>query len=357
MFETFGFDDTTAREASVLFGLGLGLAFGVLAQVTRFCLRRALVGEDRRAAMGVWLTALAVAVIGTQGAVAMGWIGFGDHRFLAAQLPVAAIVLGGLAFGAGMVLTRGCVSRLTVLAGGGNLRAVLVLLVFAVTAHATLKGVLAPLRTGLGGLTVELGTFTSLAALPGGAGLWAGLIAGAALLYALRSGASRLPLVGAAAIGLLVPLGWVGTGFILFDEFEPITTESLSFTSPMSETLFFTVASSAVPAGFGPALVGGVVLGALAAALLRGQFAWQSFEAPAQTGRYLAGAVLMGVGGVLAGGCTLGAGLSGVPTLSVAALLALASIALGGIAMNAALARSLAGSGAPRPIRQAQPAE
>ena len=72
MFETLGFEDTTAREASVLFGLGLGLAFGVLAQLTRFCLRRALVGDDRRAAMGVWLTALAVAVIGTQAAVAAG---------------------------------------------------------------------------------------------------------------------------------------------------------------------------------------------------------------------------------------------------------------------------------------------
>ncbi len=357
MFETFGFEDTTAREVSVLFGLGLGLAFGVLAQITRFCLRRALVGTDRRSAMGVWLTALAIAVIGTQGAVALGWIGFEDHRFLASGLPVVAIVLGGLAFGAGMVLTRGCVSRLTVLAGGGNLRALLVLLVFAVTAHATLKGVLAPLRTGLGSLTLELGSFTTLAALPGGAPVWATLIAVAALLYALRSGAAPRSLIGAATIGVLAAVGWVGTGFILFDEFEPIAMESLSFTSPMSETLFFTVASSAVPAGFGPALVGGVVLGALAASLLRGEFAWQSFDGPAQTGRYLAGAVLMGVGGVLAGGCTLGAGLSGVPTLSLAALLALASIALGGIAMNAILSRSLSGSGAPRPRQQAQPAE
>ena len=357
MFETLGFEDTTAREVSVLFGLGLGLAFGALAQLTQFCFRRGLVGTDRRAAMGVWLTALAVAVIGTQAAVAIGWIGFGDHRFMAPGLPVAAIVLGGLAFGAGMVLTRGCVSRLTVLAGGGNLRAVLVLLVFAVTAHATLKGVLAPLRSGLGSLTLELGSFTSLAALPGGAGLWAGGIAGAALLYALRSGARPLPLLGAVAIGLLVPLGWVGTGYILFDEFDPIAMESLSFTSPMSEALFFTVASSAVPAGFGPALVGGVVLGALAASLLRGQFQWQSFESAAQTGRYLAGAALMGVGGVLAGGCTLGAGLSGVPSLSFAALLALASIALGGVAMNATLLRASAGSAARPTRRQAQPAE
>jgi uncharacterized membrane protein YedE/YeeE len=46
-------------------------------------------------------------------------------------------------------------------------------------------------------------------------------------------------------------------------------------------------------------------------------------------GRSLSGAALMGVGGVFAGGCTVGAGLSGVATLSVAALLALGSIVAG----------------------------
>lgn len=356
MFETLGFQETTAREASVLFGLGLGLAFGVLAQLSRFCFRRGLVGEDRRAALGVWLCALAVAVIGTQAAVTAGWIDFASHRFMTPDMPVLAIVLGGFAFGAGMVLTRGCVSRLTVLAGGGNLRALLVLLVFAVTAHATLKGVLAPLRTALGSVTVNMGDHVSLAALPGGPRIWAGLIAAAALLYALRSGARALPLLGAVGIGLLVPLGWIGTGYVLYDEFDPIVMESLSFTSPMSETLFYTVASSAVAAGFGVALVAGVLLGAFASSLLRGEFAWQSFDSPAQSGRYLTGAVLMGLGGVLAGGCTLGAGLSGIPTLSLAALLALAAIAVGGVAMNAALLRAAGGSAGSPTTPPAQPA-
>ena len=357
MFEALGFEETTAREASVLFGLGLGLVFGVLAQLTAFCFRRGLVGSDRRSALGVWLTALAVAVIGTQVAVSAGWISFGEHRFMTGDVPMLAIVLGGLAFGGGMVLTRGCVSRLTVLAGGGNLRALLVLLVFAVTAHATLKGVLAPLRTTLGSYTVAMGDHVSLAALPGGAPVWAAVIAIAALAYAARSGARPALLAGGALIGLLVPLGWAGTGFVLYDDFDPIAMESLSFTSPMSETLFFTVASSAVAASFGVALVGGVLLGAFAASLLRGQFAWQSFDNPAQTGRYLTGALLMGVGGVLAGGCTLGAGLSGVPTLSFAAILALAAIAAGALVMNAVLLRSGAESAGSPTTPRPQPAE
>lgn len=332
MFETFGFETLTAPQAAVWFGLGLGLIFGALAQLTRFCLRRAIVGEDRRQAAGVWLTALAVAVLGTQLAVAQGLISFADHRFMASDLPALAIVIGGVLFGIGMVLTRGCISRLTVLTGSGNLRALTVLVVFAIVAHAALKGVLAPVRTALGSVTVPL----EISALPGNGIIWAIVIAGAALAFAVRSGNRVGPLILAAAIGLLVPLGWVGTGFILYDDFDPIAMESLSFTAPASEALFYTVASTAVPAGFGSALIGGALLGALASALLGGRFSWVSFGSPGETGRYMTGGALMGFGGVLAGGCTVGAGLAGVPTLSFAAILALASIAAGGVLANLA---------------------
>ncbi|WP_291729981.1 YeeE/YedE family protein [Leisingera sp. F5] len=357
MFETFGFEETTAREVSVLFALCIGALFGALAQLTRFCFRRALVGNDRRQAAGVWAMAFAVAVLGTQAAVAQGWISFDGHRLMTGDLPLLAIAAGGLMFGAGMILTRGCASRLVVLAGSGNLRALLVITVFAVAAHATLKGVLAPLRTALGSVTLPMGEQVSLAVLPGGPLLWSALIAAAALGIALRSGNRAPALAGAALIGLLVPLAWVGTGFVLLDEFDPIAMESLSFTSPAADTLFFVIASSSIPAGFGPGLIGGVLLGALMASLLSGSFHWQSFETPRQTGRYLAGAVLMGAGGVLAGGCTVGAGLAGIPTLSLAALLALGFIALGGIGMNALLNAASSGSAGSPATPARQPAE
>ena len=211
MFETLGFENVTPQQASVLLALVIGLAFGALAERTAFCFRRALVGEDRRAAAGVWLTALAVALLGTQAAVAAGWIGFEDHRLMAAEMPVLAILVGGLLFGAGMVLARGCASRLTVLAGTGNLRAALVILIFAITAHATLKGALAPLRTSLGSFTIQLDS----AALPGPALVWTLVLAAIALVVSLRSG-NRLRNLGLAAlIGALVPAGWVGTAGVL----------------------------------------------------------------------------------------------------------------------------------------------
>lgn len=360
MFEFFGFEETTAQQAAVILGLLVGLAFGALAEVTQFCLRRGLVGPvpERRQALGVWLAALGAAVVGTQVALTGGLISFADHRFMASDLPWLAIILGGAAFGGGMVLTRGCVSRLTILLGSGNLRALTVLLVFSVVAHATLKGVLAPIRTGLGSVTLPMGDAVSLASLPGGALIWSALIVLASLGFAMRSGARPLHLGLAVLLGLLVPAAWIGTGFLLYDDFDPIAFESLSFTSPAAETLFWGVASTAIPAGFGVGLLGGVVAGAVALSLLSGRFQWQSFSSPRETGRYLLGAVMMGIGGVLAGGCTVGAGLSGIPTLSVAAIIALASIATGAKLLNGLISDpSSAGSAARASKREALPAE
>ena len=346
MFETLGFQDVTPLQASVVLGLVLGAVYGALAQRSGFCLRRSLVGERNEClpALGVWAMALAVAIAGTQGAVAAGVVSFDVHRFLAPDLPVVAVLVGGALFGAGMVLSGGCVSRLAVLSGAGNLRAVLVLVVFAIVAHAAMKGVLAPLRSALAGITVDPGG-VALTALPGGA-VWAWSLALAAAVLALRSGASRRHLVMAALIGLLVPLGWVGTGFVLQDDFDPLPLQSLGFTGPTANTLFWTMAATAIPAGFGTGLLAGVVAGSVAAAVSAGEFRWVSLEGPRQTGRYLAGAALMGTGGVLAGGCTVGAGLSGVSTMSIAAILALTAMVVSARIVGKLLAQEPARTGA-----------
>lgn len=330
LFELYDVEITPV-VASVIFGGLIGLVFGAAAQISRFCLRRGIAGHDgeRSRALGVWMTALLVAVVGTQVVTLSGFVSFEGHRQHVAAVPVLASALGGLLFGAGMILTRGCVSRLTVLSATGNLRAITVLLVFAVVAHATLKGVLAPLRVAAGSVTVDMGEAASLSGLPGGAALWAALLASGLLLIVLRSGARPLHIALAAVIGLLVPLAWFGTGAFLLDEFDPIPLASLSFTAPWADTLFWTIASTSITAGFGTGLVGGVLLGSFVSAALRGELGLESFENSQQTLRYVTGAGLMGFGGVLAGGCTVGAGLSGVGSLSVAAMIALLSIIAG----------------------------
>ena len=339
MFEELGLEGLAPLTASVVLGLVLGGVYGVLAQRSAFCLRRGLVGKwrDCLPALGTWLMALACATAGTRLAVTLGLISFAGHRFLAPELPIASVLLGGTLFGAGMVLTGGCASRLTVLVGTGNLRALVVLIVFAVTAHAVMTGALAPLREVLADATLFGGKLVALAAWPGGE-IWPLLVAGTALVCALLSRARPAHLAMGGAIGLLVPLGWIATGFVLLDDFDPIPVQSMGFTGPMADTLFWTVAATSIPAGFGTGLVAGTLLGSLVATLMAGEFRWRSLEEPRQTGRYLAGAVMMGAGGVLAGGCTVGAGVSGVSTGSVAALLALTSMVLSARVMGAHIA-------------------
>ena len=324
--------DLPVQTVHVIFGLILGLVFGIAAQITKFCLRRAVAGEDGAdsSAAAVWLMALAAAIGWFALAQNFGLVALEDHRLLASSVPVVAIVLGGLAFGVGMVLTRGCMSRLTVLSASGNLRALTGILVFAVVAHATLKGVLAPVRVALGSVQQDFG-IASLAEIGGIAPVIAlTLVLGAAVL-ARRSQTSSVQLALGAVIGLVAVAGWVGTSVLLMDEFDPLPVQSAAFTLPWADTLFWIIASSAIPAGFGTGLLGGVFVGAFLSAAMRKELQLQSFESPEQTLRYSLGGALMGVGGVLAGGCTIGAGLSGNATLSIASLLALGAIVSGAL--------------------------
>ena len=55
----------------------------------------------------------------------------------------------------------------------------------------------------------------------------------------------------------------------------------------------------------------GVFLGSFLAAALFGELKLEGFQGGASMRRYIAGAVCMGFGGMLAGGCAVGAGLSG----------------------------------------------
>ena len=332
MYEQLGIEWLSPLAASAVFGIILGLVFGSAAFATKFCIRRALVGEiksTRSNAWAIWLTALGVALVGTQLSVLAGWIEFSEHRLHVTSVPYLLISIGGLLFGAGMVLTRGCASRLTVLCGGGNLRALFVIVIFAITAHATLKGILSSLRTGLADFVFETNINNLLIDSPVAIAIVVALAVVCVVSVVVRSNASHQQLLGGAVIGILIPLGWVGTGLLLQDDFDPIVFQSLSFTSPSADWLFWSIASTSTGAGFGVGFLLGVVTGSAITAVATSKFQWQSFTSPAETGRYSLGAVLMGVGGVFAGGCTVGAGLSGIASLSITALLALGFIVLG----------------------------
>lgn len=326
---------------AALAGLLVGIFFGVAAQRSAFCLRAATV-EFARGTLGprmaVWLLTFSSAVIWVQVARVNGWLDPQAARMLSVTGSISGAIIGGLIFGAGMVLARGCPGRLLVLAATGNLRSILSGLLFAVTAQMALHGWLADLRTRLaqlwttpGGRNVEV--FTALG-LPDWAALAVGGVSAAlALFLAWRNRIAPGILIFGAGVGVTVAIGYFLTYSLSQMAFDPVSVTSITFTGPSANTLM----AMLVPFegwSFDVGLVPGVFIGSFVAAWIGGALQFQSFESPGQTRRAMLGAVMMGFGGMLAGGCSIGNGVSGTSVMALTAWVALFSMWIGGMATD-----------------------
>jgi uncharacterized membrane protein YedE/YeeE len=303
---------------AALFGLLTGVVFGVAAQRSRFCLRAATV-EFARGKMedkvAVWFLTFSTALVWVQGAQLLGLMESADARMMAVPGSWSGAVIGGLMFGAGMVLARGCSGRLLVLAATGNLRSVVSGLIFAVVAQMSLSGLLSPLRDRLAALWITDGgrNMDLLAALglPQQAGLMIGIgFAIVALILSRRQRIGVARLIFASGVGFAVALGWVLTYELSTVAFDPVQIESATFTGPSAHTLMFFLDRNAV-LEFDVGLVPGVFIGAMISAGLAGEMKLQAFDGPATMRKAMIGAALMGFGGMLAGGCAIGAGVTG----------------------------------------------
>ncbi|MBE1282042.1 MAG: YeeE/YedE family protein [Rhodobacteraceae bacterium] len=303
---------------AALFGLATGIAFGIAAQRSRFCLRAATV-EFARGKMNdkvaVWFLTFSTAVVWVQAAQLLGLMESADARMMAVPGSWSGAVIGGLMFGAGMVLARGCSGRLLVLAATGNLRSVVSGLIFAVVAQMSLSGVLSPLRDHLASLWITEGgrNMDLLAAIgvPDYGGLLIGLgFAALALILSLKNRIGAARLIFASGVGFAVALGWVLTYALSQVAFDPVQIESATFTGPSAHTLMYFLDRNSV-LEFDIGLVPGVFIGAMIAATLSGEMKFQAFDGPVTMRKAMIGAALMGFGGMLAGGCAIGAGVTG----------------------------------------------
>lgn len=312
-------------------GLVIGGLFGFFAQRSRFCLRAAVI-EFWRGQFGeklsVWLLAFSTAVVAVQLLVLLHMLDPSATRQIAARGSLSGALFGGLLFGAGMIMTRGCASRLLVLSANGNLRALLSGLIFAVAAQAALAGMLSPMRETISAWwTVEGGVSRDLLALTH-AGRWGGLVVGlvwmaAAWVFALRSGAGKWQWVGGMGSGLAVAAAWAFSAGVSAHSFEPVALQGITFSGPSAEWLMRVLADPTPLAGFSSGLLPGVFLGSLIGGWIGGDLRLEGFTDGYGMRRYIAGAVLMGFGAMLAGGCAVGAGITGGSIFALTAWLAL----------------------------------
>lgn len=325
---------------AALVGLGTGVILGLAARLGEFCtlgaIESAVYGDDQRR-LRLWGIVLGVAIIGTYGLASLGLINIGGtfyHQI--AWNPVASIV-GGLIFGYGMAMAGNCGFGALVRFGGGDLRSLVVVVVMGIFGFVALSGPLAPLRnalfpqvdaTGPQGLPQAMaGTGVPMLAIATLIGI--GFLVWALVHAPLRRSPSRL--IWGVMAGLAVVAAFAGTTWINQASFGEISVEGPSFTAPIGRTLIFLMTSTAGGITFSVGSVTGVLIGAFAGSMIRGLFRWEACEDPRELGRQVSGAALMGIGGVIAIGCSVGQGVTAFATLAWSGPVTLAAIAAGAV--------------------------
>ena len=318
---------------AIVGGVICGSLAGGAARFGRLCtmsaIEDALVARDFRGAKA-WGLALAVAIAVTQVAQFFGVIDLGRNPYTGPHVHLFGSALGGLVFGLGMTLVGTCSFGLLVRAGGGDLRAAVGALFVGVFAFAVTAGLLAPLRTPLlsiGAVTTTsangLSILTLLGQLLGPAAARWTVAFGTIILVFMAVADNRLRqrprlIAGSIILGLTVATGWWTTSRAV-EDLTLDRVESLSFVAPVGRALLQFMIEPFRNPGFGVSAMLATAFASFAVAAWRGELRWEAFDDAIEMRRHLFGAALMGIGGVLAHGCTIGQGMSAASTLAVSA--------------------------------------
>jgi len=330
-----------AQDATLVALVGAfgGVLLGLAARLGRFCTLGAIEdflyqGSDLRLRM--WGLAIGSAIIGSFALIGLGLLPVEKTLYLAQSWTPLASIVGGLVFGYGMALAGNCGFGALARLGGGDLRAFVIVIVMGLSAYIVLSGPLAPLRvwlfppaqaTATQGLAHLLGGSTGLSSVA------VGLALGAVLFLAALASRSFLSKPGAVfwgvIVGLAVVSGWAGTAWISEASLDAVPVASHTFSAPIGETMLYAMTASGGGLSFGVGSVAGVWTGAFIGSLIKGHFRWEACEDPRELRRQIFGAGLMGVGAVLAVGCTVGQGISAFSLLAYSAPVTLAAIFAG----------------------------
>jgi len=333
-------------------GLGFALAFvcGVVVNKTNFCTMGAVsdwVNMGAKGRFGAWLLAMGVAVAGAQILELTGLIDLGESIYRTSAFGLGGFIIGGLMFGVGMTLAGGCGQRTLVRVGAGNLKSLVVFIVLGLSAYMTLRGIIGVARLELiEPLSIDLSEQgiddQGLASViphwfnigNSNALRWlfavvvgAVLIGSALSIKELRENFDNL--LSGLVVGGVIVAAWVITGIIGNDDFDPVPLEGLSFVAPIGNSISYLMTYTGATITFAIAVVFGLIVGSFAYAVASRTFRIETFSQRGDMINHLVGGALMGIGGVLSLGCTIGQGVTGISTLALGSFVATACIMLG----------------------------
>lgn len=374
------FENFFAAQSSFLWAaFGIALVMGAVVNKTNFCTMGAVsdlvnIGDSGR--FRAWLLAIAVALLGVTLLEPLGLVNpdgsFPPYR--SGELLWIENLLGGLMFGIGMTLASGCGNKCLIRIGGGNIKSIMVMLIIGVIAYFMVSPFPGSDKTlfsllfydWIRPLSVNLGASQDLGALLGGKSadttrmVIGGVLGVLLLLFVFKSADFRSSLdniLGGLVVGLAIVAAWyVTTNVIIeadgemlslggyYEEWEmladsdegkpeqgrPLSPQSFTFINPMGQTLGY------ASGGFNRSLLTfgvmaflGVIAGSLLWSLLSRSFRIEWFSSVGDFANHLVGAILMGFGGTLAMGCTIGQGITGISTLAVGSFITFMAIIFG----------------------------
>ncbi|WP_018078323.1 YeeE/YedE family protein [Thiobacillus denitrificans] len=374
------YEDFASAQSFFLWStFGIALIMGAVVNKTGFCTMGAVsdwvnMGDTGR--MRAWILAIAVGVLGVTGLEAAGLVNvtstFPPYR--QTNFVWLENVLGGVLFGIGMTLASGCGNKTLIRIGGGNIKSVMVLLVIAVIAYFMINPFPGSDKTLYSTLfyswtnptAVALTTNQDLGAMlfgdnaATGRMVAGGVIGGLLLVWAFKSAEFRTSfdnLLGGLVVGLAVLAAWYVTSNITvnadgemmalqayvqdWDLYAPadavrpaaagpLASQSFTFINPMGQTLGYVAGGfDRTLLTFGIMALAGVIAGSLLWALISRSFRIEWFASGRDFINHFIGAILMGFGGVLAMGCTIGQGITGFSTLALGSIFTFVAIVFG----------------------------
>ena len=374
--------DSFAQAQSVLLWatFGLAMVLGLVANKTNFCTMGAIsdwVNMGDLGRMRAWMLAMAVAMLGVS---VLEYFGLANldasfPPYRGAQLIWAENILGGVLFGIGMTFASGCGNKTLIRIGGGNIKSIVVLMIIAVIAYfmvnpfpgsdktlftVLFNGWIRPLAVNVGSHQDLASFLVSDASLKQARLVLGVLVALVIAVFVFKSAdfrSNRDNIIGGLVVGLTVLGAWYvssvigvkvdGTTYTLqgyVQEWDfvaggadikpadsrPLSPQSFTFINPMGQTLGYVAGKFDISLlTFGVMALAGVIAGSLLWSLLSRNFRIEWFASFADFRNHVFGAILMGFGGVLAMGCTIGQGITGMSTLALGSFLALISIIFG----------------------------
>ena len=374
------FDNFFTAQSSILWAaFGIALVMGAVVNKTNFCTMGAVsdlvnIGDSGR--FRAWLLAIAVALLGVAILEPMGLVNPGDSfpPYRGGELLWGENLIGGLLFGIGMTLASGCGNKCLIRIGGGNIKSIMVMLVIGVIAYFMISPFPGSDKTlfsllfydWIRPLSASLSTGQDLGSLLGGesaemARMVIGAVLGVVLLlFVFKSSDFRGSvdnILGGLVVGLAIVAAWYVTTNVIIDadgeqltpaeyyeqwdmladseegkpaQGRPLSPQSYTFINPMGQSLGYAGSGfDKTLLTFGVMAFLGVIAGSLLWSILSRSFRFEWFSSVGDFFNHLIGAILMGFGGTLALGCTIGQGITGISTLATGSFLTFAAIVFG----------------------------